>query len=204
MFTQHDFSLLWKRAHPYLAHPPALKIIAVAAAVLGAGVMAALSDASTGSPSTSSISPQAEQQQAAAAESVCEKQAWPYIVQRCADPAAYERGTRQVRVVTDRGAMVTMTMPNPIVEPKRPAPQATAVVSPRRQAPTEPQTAMAAARAMAKASAKPSDKREAKQHKAPERREKAVPPEVVAVAESVTGDSGHAYGAVQRVYIVPQ
>lgn len=125
MFTRHNFPILWMRVRPYLTHPEAPKtmgVLAVAALGIGAGVIAALPAPSTDSPSPSTVSSPAEPKQTATTDSVCEQQAWPYIDQRCAASAAHERGTRQVRVVTDRGAVLTMTTPMPIVEPKRPAP----------------------------------------------------------------------------------
>lgn len=121
MFSKHDFLILGERLYPTLAHPQTPKVAAaLAVAVLGAGVIVSIGSTT----SSSAISP--AQQKSAAIESVCEKQAWPYVDHRCSDSAAArERGTRQVRVVNDRGEMATMTMPLPIVEQKRPTPTQT-------------------------------------------------------------------------------
>jgi hypothetical protein len=60
----------------------------------------------------------------AADDSLCEKQAWPYIDQRCAPGVEQTRSARQVRVVTDKGNSVTVMTPEPVVEPKpKPAPK---------------------------------------------------------------------------------
>lgn len=128
MFTRHENPILWKRVYPYLTHPHAPKAAAaVIAAALGAGLVATWPDASTGTSSTASVAPAVEQKQAAA-EASCETQTWPYIDHRCEEAAGKAgRGTRQVRVVTDRGVTLTTVTAVPIVEPKQPAP-------PRRQA----------------------------------------------------------------------
>lgn len=117
MFTPHDFRILWKQVQPYRAYIPSLPVLSAGGiAILGAGLLLALPDASNESATAS-----AAVDQTASAESACDKQAWPYIDQRCAQRVEAARATRQVRVVTDRGTAVTMVTPMPIVEPK-PAP----------------------------------------------------------------------------------
>lgn len=125
MVARHDFPILWKRLHSILAYAPPTKVaLALMAAALGAGVLLTLPDPSSDSPSASQ-----PQQDQAALNAICEKQAWPYVDRRCADPVPYERGTRQVRVVTERGETLTMATPVPIIEPKRAQPPRPQVVA---------------------------------------------------------------------------
>src|SRR5829696_1930310 len=118
--------------HPY---SPVLNIVA-AVVLIGAGAALYLAwpdDAATqpqiaaaSTPATAAASTPATT--AAADESLCDKQAWPYVDQRCAQRVDAARGTRQVRIVTDKGHSVTAVTPVPIVEPKqKPAPQAPTV-----------------------------------------------------------------------------
>ena len=96
---------------------------AVAAIMLGAGVIFALPDIRT-NPKPLPPRPMFPKQTRPLDESLCEKQAWPYIDQRCAQRVEAARGTRQVRIVTDKGNSVTVMTPVPVVEAKpKPAPQ---------------------------------------------------------------------------------
>jgi hypothetical protein len=85
--------------------------------------------------------------QTTADESLCENQAWPYIDQRCAQRVEETRGTRQVRVVTDKGNSVTIVTPVPTEEAKpKPLPQTAVVAQADRQigppaAPAAPESA---------------------------------------------------------------
>ena len=61
-------------------------------------------------------------------DTLCERQTWPYIDQRCAQRVNAARDTRKVRIVTDKGDSVTAVTAMPTVEPKandkpKPAPQ---------------------------------------------------------------------------------
>ena len=221
MFSKHDFPILGERLYPALAHPRTPQVIAaLAVAVLGAGMIVSI-----GSSSSSALPP-AQQKQSAAIESVCEKQAWPYVDQRCADsPAAQERGTRQVRVVNDRGVMVTVTTPLPIIEPKQPARSQTVAkadtpIGPE-AAPADADSNEAPAAKKSKAAGKTSDKLAAKERKGAD---KAVPADVIAAVEktarrdrvgrgvsldviaavesATSGGEIYNSGAVQRIYIV--
>jgi hypothetical protein len=129
--AKHDVPILWKRIHPYI-NAGSAKIIAAAALVaIGGAVIINLPDAPARSSASTNSSdtpntPAAElpaQQTSAAGDALCEKQAWPYIDQRCREAAQSREGTRSVRVVTDRGASSTAITPIPIVQPKPPAPQ---------------------------------------------------------------------------------
>jgi hypothetical protein len=72
----------------------------------------------------------------AEASNDCEKQAWPYIDQRCAAPEAKEaeQSTRQVRVVsTDRNAAPLIVTAAPAPQPQRAAAPAVAQIQPTPQ-----------------------------------------------------------------------
>jgi hypothetical protein len=195
MFTRHD-SIPWKmRLGPYLTHPEARKTIAVivvAAIGIGAGVIATLPEQTTHASSLSSstlsassvVLPSEEKPIAAegtvAADADCEKQAWPYINQRCADSAAYQRGTRQVRVVTDRGATMTVTTPIPIVEPKPPAPPRVAVARTEERIgpeviPAPPEQAQEASLQQAVAQSQPPKPAEPAPHPVPQQQAATAP-----------------------------
>ncbi len=116
MVARHDFPILWKRLHSSFTDMPAPIIAALAAITVSGGILAAWPD------DTSGRSTSQTQQDQAAINAICEKQAWPYVDRRCADPVPYERGTRQVRVVTERGETLTMATPVPIIEAKRTPP----------------------------------------------------------------------------------
>src|SRR3954451_14812793 len=51
-------------------------------------------------------------------ETLCDRQTWPYIDQRCAQRVNAARDTRKVRIVTDKGNSVTAVTAVPTVEPK--------------------------------------------------------------------------------------
>ena len=128
MFAKHDLLILWKWIRPTLTRPGSMKVIAaVVVAGVSAAVITTLPESEAESSDTSRASQAASlpnQKPASALVASCETQAWPYIDQRCAESADAARGTRQVRVVTDRGTSLTMVTPVPIVEPKpTPAPK---------------------------------------------------------------------------------
>jgi hypothetical protein len=120
--------------------------IALLCAGLGAAAIMSLPDAPANSQATAAASPAVQQENqpqentASAADSTCEKQAWPYIDKRCNEPAA-NQPTRQVRVVsTDRGTSSIIVTPVPSAEPKRVAESAPATVA-KLEAPTTPPAA---------------------------------------------------------------
>lgn len=107
---------------------PSMKVILPAAAVviLGAGLIFAWPGDSDDKGGTQSAVAQTRppENTASADESLCDKQAWPYVDQRCAQRIDAARGTRQVRIVTDKGHSVNTVTPQPIVEQKpEPKPQ---------------------------------------------------------------------------------
>src|SRR4051794_13602926 len=112
-----------RRANPYL---PSLTVLsAVAAVALGAGIFLALPDGEGDETPATTAAATADLPESGPDESLCDKQAWPYVDQRCAQRVEAARGTRQVRIVTDKGTSVTAVTPQPIVEAKpKPAPQA--------------------------------------------------------------------------------
>lgn len=123
MTKQRDDSTLWTHLPPSPAFLPALKLLApVAMLVIGAGVIFALPQGGTEPPQKPAAVASAPQSQpgAAADDSVCDKQAWPYVDQRCAQQIDAARGTRQVRIVTDKGQSAQTVTPLPIVEAKQP------------------------------------------------------------------------------------
>jgi hypothetical protein len=131
MFPSYGFPSLYTRIHPQLrAH--STKVIGVSiGVVLVAGMIVLLPDGSTSAPSTAttsaavptSVAAPAPEESLTSFEVACEKQAWPYIDQRCAESAAKaaSQATRQVRVVsTDRGTsstIVTAIAPAPAKPP---------------------------------------------------------------------------------------
>src|SRR3954463_4805265 len=46
-------------------------------------------------------------------DTLCERQTWPYIDQRCAQRVEAARDTRKVRIVTDKGTSATTVTPVP-------------------------------------------------------------------------------------------
>ncbi|HET7679068.1 MAG TPA: hypothetical protein VFK79_02920 [Xanthobacteraceae bacterium] len=127
MSTRRYFPV-WKQTHHGRSYLPSITVLfAVAAIALGAGVILALPDDPDLKPQAASAAASAPETtgstNTAADESLCDKQAWPYIDQRCAQRVEAARGMREVRIVTDKGNSVTVKSPEPIVEPKRkPAP----------------------------------------------------------------------------------
>jgi hypothetical protein len=135
MATQLDLPVFWNGIKRYRSYAP----IASAAAILllGAGVILALPNSDKRSNSATAIAEQSNttttaaetagsanvSQNTEADDSACDKQAWPYVDQRCAQRVEKARGTRQVRIVTDKGNSVTVMTPVPVVEAKpKPAP----------------------------------------------------------------------------------
>lgn len=122
MLKQYGFDARWKRIHadlrPYLPSRPVLGACALLA--LGAGLFFILPDSEE---TARADAPAAAAPVAASAdESLCDKQTWPYIDQRCAARVEAARGARKVRIVTDKGHSVNTVTPMPVVEQK-PAPQ---------------------------------------------------------------------------------
>src|SRR5882757_2805348 len=101
MLMQHDFPVLRDQIHrPYI--PSIGTRFAIALGIVGACIVLALPE--DGSNKEAEIaSSVANVPETAADDSLCDKQAWPYIDQRCAQRVELTRGTRQVRVVTDKG-----------------------------------------------------------------------------------------------------
>lgn len=133
MSQRRDFSVLEKQVHQGGSYLPSMTVIfAISAIAIGAGVILALPDDPGSKPQAASATANAPETTGSTTtevdESLCDKQAWPYIDQRCAQRVEAARGTRQVRIVTDKGNSVTVRSPEPIVEPKpKPAPQAPVV-----------------------------------------------------------------------------
>ena len=158
MPTQKPFSTRLSAIHQYRSWLPSLPILsAITIIMVGGGVLLALPDGRTEPATTASAETTASSgSQAAPDVSLCEKQAWPYIDQRCAERVEKARGTRQVRIVTDKGNSVTVMTAQPTVEAKpksaspiveakpKPAPQVTTAANTDRQigpqvvAPTAP------------------------------------------------------------------
>jgi hypothetical protein len=105
-------------------------------AAAGAGLIVGLPAFSSNSASDASV--RASAQAVAGATRVdaatCDRQSWPYLDQRCLDPAANGKDLRQVRVISlDRGApttIVTTAAPSARVTPQNSAP-ATALAAPQ-------------------------------------------------------------------------
>jgi hypothetical protein len=128
MSQRRDFSVLGKQVQQNGSYFPSMTVLfAVSAIALGAGVILALPDDPDPKPQAASATPNMPETTGSTEvdESLCDKQAWPYIDQRCAQRVEAARGTREVRIVTDKGNSVTVKSPEPIVEPKpKPAPPA--------------------------------------------------------------------------------
>ncbi len=125
MFSTYGL-LLRTPVHPRLtsAYPP--KVIgALVVASLAAGMILSLPDASSSSPNLPATSPAPQRSEdSAAGDLACGRQTWPYLDQRCAEPAAKTPGqaTHQVRVVsTDRGTSSTIVTAVASDPPKPPA-----------------------------------------------------------------------------------
>ncbi|MEA2984370.1 MAG: hypothetical protein QOD94_624 [Alphaproteobacteria bacterium] len=147
MSKRRDFSVLEKQVHQDRSYFPSMTVLfAVSAIALGAGVMLALpEDTESKSPAAPVAASVPETTGSTAAdESFCDKQAWPYVDQRCAQRIEAARGTRQVRIVTDKGNSVTVRTPEPIVEPK-PTPASQPPVVARVEKPIGPPAAPVAA-----------------------------------------------------------
>jgi hypothetical protein len=122
MLMQHDFPVLRDQIHR--PSTPSIGILsAVALSIVGACALLALpEDGSNKQPEIASSV--ANVPETAADDSLCDKQAWPYIDERCAQRVEQTRSTRQVRIVTDKGNSVTVMTPVPVVEAKpKPAPK---------------------------------------------------------------------------------
>lgn len=158
MTAQRDITGQRKDVHQSLSYGGPIKIVsAVALLALGTAVIFALPDGSdnrTDKPQIPSTTAQAPDSAAAPDESLCDKQAWPYVDQRCVQRVEAARGMRQVRIVTDKGHSVTAMTPEPIVEPKQtPAPRPAVAQTDKPMGPpaapmaaaSAPQTATAAA-----------------------------------------------------------
>lgn len=142
MAARRNFSDL--RNEINLSSPGSIKVIsAVAVLGLGAGLFFFLPDNSDNESAVASAAASAPEPASAPDESLCDKQAWPYVDQRCAKRVEAARGTRQVRIVTDKGHSVTAVTPLPIVEDK-PKPTPAPVVA-QRDRPLGPPAAPATA-----------------------------------------------------------
>jgi hypothetical protein len=126
MPARREFSILRKQVHHGHSSIGAVTFLSVAALIgLGAGVFFMLPDLSSNESPVAAATANAPQTTAAPDESFCDKQAWPYVDQRCAKRVEAARGTRQVRIVTDKGHSVTAVTPLPIVVPKTAPPAPT-------------------------------------------------------------------------------
>src|SRR4051794_7496560 len=128
MPARRNVSILRNEVHHGDSSIGAVKVVsAVALLGLGASLFFVLPDtsnhespaapASANAPQDSAAA-NAPQNTATADESFCDKQAWPYVDQRCAKRVEAARGTRQVRIVTDKGQSATTVTPLPVVEPR--------------------------------------------------------------------------------------
>ncbi len=133
MTKQLDLPVFWNGIKRYRSYAPLVS--AAALLLLGAGVMFGLPDSNRQSNKTTATTASVGTTGSASAaetsevdDSACDKQAWPYVDQRCAQRIEKARDTRQVRIVTDKGNSVTVTTPVPVVEAK-PKPTATPVVA---------------------------------------------------------------------------
>jgi nicotinate-nucleotide--dimethylbenzimidazole phosphoribosyltransferase len=105
------------------ASPSVIATLLVAG--LFAGVIISLPEANAPSAPAKVAAAPNPLAEASAASNDCEKQAWPYIDQRCAAPEAKEaeQSTRQVRVVsTDRNAAPLIVTAAPASQPQRAVP----------------------------------------------------------------------------------
>src|SRR5689334_15562465 len=122
MLKQYGFHARLKRVHddPRAYMPSGAVSGALLLLILGGGLLYALPERSEQTPiaaannTTSALG--------TADDSLCDKQAWPYIDQRCAARVEAARGSRQVRIVTDKGTSVKTVTPLPVVE-KKPDPE---------------------------------------------------------------------------------
>lgn len=123
MKIERENPVLWTQLPPSPAFLPALKLVApLALLALGAGVIFALPQAPDEPQQVAAASLPKPQPGASVDDSFCDKQAWPYVDQRCAQKIEAARGSRQVRIVTDKGNSVQTVTAMPVVEPK-PAPK---------------------------------------------------------------------------------
>jgi hypothetical protein len=143
MPARRDFSILRNEVHHGHSFIGAVTFLSTAALLgLGAGVFFMLPDDSSNESPVAAAAANAPEP--TADESFCDKQAWPYVDQRCAKRVEAARGTRQVRIVTDKGHSVKTVTPLPIVEPK-PVPVPAAPVVAQAERPIGPAAAPVAA-----------------------------------------------------------
>lgn len=116
MSKRRDFSVLRNDLHHFASYISPTVIGAAAFLLIGAGVIFALPERPGDQPPQ--ISAAANVPETTPDESLCAKQAWPYIDQRCAQNVEAARGSRPVRIVTDKGTSVNVVTPVPIVEAK--------------------------------------------------------------------------------------
>lgn len=130
MPKQREFSALRNQAHHYGSTVSPTVWGAVAILSIGAVVLIALPEGSAQSdnPPISNAAASAPAVQGAPDDTACDQQTWPYIDQRCAQRVEAARGSRQVRIVTDKGTSVNVMTPVPKLEAKpKPAPAAPVV-----------------------------------------------------------------------------
>ena len=120
MPAQRDLSVLRKEVHhSSIGSMGSVKVLSAVAVIgLATGLFFFLPEESDSEPAVASAAADVPETTATPDESFCDKQAWPYVDQRCAKRVEAARGTRQVRIVTDKGHSVTTVTPLPIVEPK--------------------------------------------------------------------------------------
>lgn len=121
MLKQYGFGPQVKRIHknlgPYV--PSGAVTGALALILLGGGLLYALPESSEQATAATATA-NSPTPLASADDSLCDKQTWPYIDQRCAGRVEAARGSRQVRIVTDKGTSVKTVTPLPVVEQKPP------------------------------------------------------------------------------------
>src|SRR5689334_1308308 len=120
MLKQYGFDARFERIHknlrPYM--PSGAVAGALVLLILGGGLLYALPEHSEDTAVAAATNPTATPALTPADDSLCDKQTWPYIDQRCAARIEAARGSRQVRIVTDKGTSVKTVTALPVVEQK--------------------------------------------------------------------------------------
>lgn len=217
MAKQSNFPTLWKQIHQYRSYAPSLPVIsAITLLLVGGAVLLALPD-NPDEPEMASATAAANAPDASPVDdSLCDKQAWPYIDQRCAQQVEAARGTRQVRIVTDKGNSVNVVTPVPIVEAKpKPAPQRPVVaqidapvIGPAVVAPQVPENApqiekVAEAPQSAPVSQNPTPQPQVAPEPAPKAQTAAAPPATPAATDAMARDTENPPAKVQNAAVEP-